>query len=328
MRYGLFLFIVSLCRLFSADYDCVFIGSSPIPLIEALYQHYTGKKVLVIEEHEECGGAWKSVNACGVMHVDLGCHQIGADRRLKEFLETYIGCHLVSLDRPTSMENIYTGSGYYFSKGCYELIHNILRIMSRTTIDLWLGSRLDAISIDQQKGEAIIRSGSRIVTAKKIFYTPLSTFELENAIHPASSRLLKYPHLYLLIHDPTEPRFSYIGFNMHGASRAMNLTHFVGLSQSGQHLIVFQVHSEDHLQNGEKLLEELKKRKLIDPSAYILRSDLHIYQLRAGNPPTIPLAHQPYFEKLNTSNITNMTNSVERWKKALPQYVDLFPFGS
>src|SRR5579859_4143602 len=96
MKY-LFALLLSF-SLYSADYDCVFIGSSPISLFEALYQHGSGKKVLIVDESHSCGGVWKSIDMCGIEHVDIGCHEIGNNVTLKEFLEVYGGCQMVSTE--------------------------------------------------------------------------------------------------------------------------------------------------------------------------------------------------------------------------------------
>ena len=81
----------------TVDFDYVFVGSSPISLIEALYRSYTGARVLVLEADTTIGGSWKAIDICGVPSVDMGCHQIGQDPKLRNFLENRLGCHLAPM---------------------------------------------------------------------------------------------------------------------------------------------------------------------------------------------------------------------------------------
>src|SRR5690348_11005822 len=92
----LFLFLFIQPFLFSTfvDFDVIVVGSSPIPLLEALYHYHSGKRVLILEEASACGGAWKSIEVCGMYPVDLGCHTLGNDKQMLHFLEEYIGCEM------------------------------------------------------------------------------------------------------------------------------------------------------------------------------------------------------------------------------------------
>ena len=233
------IFVFFLRLVFAADYDCVIVGTSPISLFEAIYQHYLGNRVLVLEQAGECGGAWKSIDICGVAHVDLGCHQIGGDRDLKKFLEVYGGCKIVSMDQPSSPNDQFAGN-FYFSQGCYELVRNLTKWMDAAGVVLLMNCRLDSVFIDAEAGHAVVKTTRGQFTAKKIFYTQMTAFNIENNGRPPHSlHTMKYPHLYLLVQDPTAPKFSYIGYGELRASRAMNLTHFVGLFGTGRQLIVF-----------------------------------------------------------------------------------------
>ena len=88
--------------------------------MEALYQAHTGKRVLILEQSGECGGAWKSISVCGIAHADLGCHQISTDPHLKQFMQDYMGCNMVSLDDPLGTLNKGAPNGFYPSQGCHE----------------------------------------------------------------------------------------------------------------------------------------------------------------------------------------------------------------
>jgi len=112
------------------DYDVAVVGTSPISMLEAIYHIAKNERVLILEADEKCGGAWKSIDICGITHADLGCHLIGTDNRLKEFFKQYFGCKFICLEHP-DQEALEThnrcANGYYFSEGCYELISHLQR---------------------------------------------------------------------------------------------------------------------------------------------------------------------------------------------------------
>lgn len=323
MYHFLLIFLAALHVVFAIDYDCIFVGSSPIPLFEAIYQRSLGKKVLILEQGSECGGAWKAIDICGVPHVDLGCHQIGGDPQLRDFLEIYGGCKIVSMDKPTDPKAPLSSNGFYFSQGCYELIRSLTCLINATGIDLLLNHRVDSVYVDTALGHATVKVNGKQLTTSKVFYTQMTSFHIENIPHRPAKGITKYPHLYLLIQDPTPPKFSYMNYGMHGASRAMNLTHFANLANTGRQLVVFQVHGEDACKKGELFVDDLKKRKLLDPSAYILKSELYTYELCSGAITGIPPQLQPYFEMINASSFGSMSSYIHKWKKALKPYREI-----
>lgn len=134
MRF-LLLLLFACTQLWAANYDCAIIGTSPVSLFEALYNHYSGKTVLILEAAAECGGAWKSIDICGVPHVDMGCHEISSNPELNLFLEEYAGCRMIS-----------TNKNFYFSQGCFELINNLLHRIEMEGIPLITECKVDNVS--------------------------------------------------------------------------------------------------------------------------------------------------------------------------------------
>jgi hypothetical protein len=309
MRY-VFAALLFVASLFGADYDCVFIGSSPISLFEALYQHGSGKKVLIVDESPVPGGSWKSIEICGIAHVDVGCHEIGNNKVLREFLENYGGCRMIGTD----MNN-----HFYFENGSYELIRNLEERIGRTNIDVCLNTRADRAVLDESNQCVVIQMGDQRVSTKKVY---LSGYSFLNLGTDPDRKIQKsnFFHLYLLIADPTPPRFSYEGNGVPNTSRMMNLTQFVGLENTGQQLIVFQTH-EKNLKDEEKFLSELKNRNLVDSSAYILKSEPYVYEqwpLSSCNPEN----YKPYFETLHTQDFRSMVQFFSKWKQGLKPYAE------
>ncbi|HSX25693.1 MAG TPA: FAD/NAD(P)-binding protein [Chlamydiales bacterium] len=311
-----FIFILFAFSLFAVDFDCVVVGTSPFSLFEALYQAHSGKRVLILEEGNECGGAWKSITICGISHADLGCHQIGHDKPLQAFLEEYAGCHLVSLDDPliSFTETTKSSNGYYFSQGCFELIDHLLQLIQKTDILLLLNHKLEHVWIDPSQTFATLKANDKQLTTSKIITTPMSCFSIDNV--PSRFNKSKHYHLYMLIQDPTPPRFGYQAGTSSGVSRLMNLTHFVGLTNTGRQLLVFQTHSEISLTQGTTFLDDLKKRELLDPSAYILTSESYIYEQGHGS----QQKHSAIFETINTGHFQSLSNYIAKWKQVLKPF--------
>jgi len=298
------LFILFTCRLFGADFDYAVIGTNPISLFEALYKHYSGKTVLVLEAAAECGGAWKSIQVCGVAHADMGCHDISSNPNLNSFLEEYAGCRMISCD-----------NNYYFSQGCFELVDNLLKRIVAAKIPLLTNCRVDSVCIDSQKKECQLKTKKGVFTAAKVVVTPGNSFSINDA--PVHKIAHKFYHLYLLIQDPTPPRFSY----RHGianASRMMNLTSFVDLDSTGRQLIVLQVHSDQLFDKGAQFIEDLKKQNLIGSSAYLLKAEPYIYEQGHFNISELQTNQQPFFEMLNTSHFNVIGTYAPKWKEVIP----------
>lgn len=294
MRCFAFLFLFQ--SLYAQVYDCVVVGTSPIPLFEALYQEACGHKVLILEASSDWGGAWKSIEVCGIPHVDMGCHLIGTDREVKEFLEEYADCSFITLDPK---------HGYYFTNGCYELIHNLQQKIEKSSIEVLTNHKIEWAQV---VGDVVVlEAGGNEFWTKRIIHTPYCYFGNSRGAPPGHTA--KFYHLYLLIADPTEPAFSY-SWGIPGVTRMMNLTRFAQLCGTGRQLIAFQTHKEE--QSGEVFLDELKKKKLVGQNAYILRTESYTYEQYSQGP-----AQHPFFEKLQTNHLSSIKNYIPRWKECI-----------
>lgn len=322
----IFLFFI-FSSLFAAEFDSAVIGSSPVALFEAIYRHCSGERVAIFEKSEECGGAWKAIDACGVFHADLGCHLIGQDRTMGEFLRVYGGCKLVTMDPPFDEYNGKNGgsNGYYFSGGCNELIRNLLHLIDRFQIPLYLQEPVLSVGIDERQNCAVLQLTNRQVSTEKIVFSQGVSFATPGE-NKAASPMSKYYHLYLLIADPEPPKFSYRYHGKLGITRAMNLTYFAGMVNTGRHLVVLQVRGEDCFANGTEFVESLKKEQLLSPSAYLISSESHIYEQPHQQTAWInhlPNEHKFRFITLSTSAFGSMNSYISKWKEALIPYKEL-----
>lgn len=324
-----FLFLLLLqISLFATDFDYIVVGTSPFSLFEALYQFHSGKRVLILEASPECGGAWKSIDICGVPHADLGCHQIGHDMGLNAFLEEYAGCKIVSMDNPLlPFESAKSPGGWYFSQGCFELIDHLLQLIAATDIALYTNSKVEQVTIDPTQRRATVQTGTQSFTTEKLILTPMSCLILNPTHSSRNYGTSKYYHLYLLIQDPTPPRFSYREGIANGMSRLMNLTYFVGLTETGRQLIVIQTHDEQNLANGEAFLNALKTNNLIDPGAYILKSEPYIYEAGTFHQGLISqMGAEDIIEFLQTGHFQGLSNYISKWKQVLKPYSEALNF--
>jgi len=327
--YALFFFVQSLVIAITPDFDVVIVGSSPISLLDALYEYHSGRRVMILEESGTCGGAWKYVDVCGIAHADLGCHQIGGDQTMRKFLEEYVGCKLVALDNPRVLYGTNSrddSNGFYPSQGCYELIGNILRLIAATDIVLQVNTKLESAYVDVDRKYVELKTKNGKYTTSKVVITQASAFRIENItqahVNPNGSKA-RYFHLYLLIDDPTPWCCSYRHGTLSGVSRLMNLTPFVGLDGSGMQLFVLQTYSEADFNKKNEYLEQLKKNNILGKNARLLCAESVIYEQSYQHSSAVhqlPHAMQSFFEVLNTGHIQGISSYVPKWKPVLKPY--------
>lgn len=309
------------------DFDYIVVGSSPFSLFEAIYRRCLGHRVLVVEEGAECGGAWKSITICGVPHVDLGCHKFGRDSRLAKFFEDYAGCTIV--DTTPEMKKPVPNGEFYPSEGCYELIRNLQLLMDHYGVILLLNTKLESAFVDPNREIVEVKINSMRYTTPKLVVTNNSEIAFENPelqnTHPRNPHT--YYHVGMLIEDSGPPRFTYKSLHGNGASRSTNYTCYSQeLKGTGKQLITIQVHGEQNLANAPKILEELRKQKLIDENAKLIQTENYIYKQVAFNQTALhklgPKA-QKMFEIINTGHITNLANSIDKWKTGMKPWKEI-----
>ena len=300
---------------FAADFDIIVVGTSPICLLEALYQHHLGKKVLVVEAAHECGGAWKSIDICGVQNVDMGCHSMGHDEKMASFLQEYIGCKIVSQDDP-HLPYIRSNStkGFYFSRGCFELVDKILERIKETDLVLLVDSPVNELLIDPDTGMAIAKINGESVTALKVLVTSSTELTI-NEQSTQSTKKARYHHLYLLIADPTPFQFTFINGTLNNVARMMNLTYFTGLEGTGKQLIVLQTSGEMKADEAENYMDQLKNQKLLDSQAKLLKAESYFYE--HGRLNLSEYSKHKNVEILKTSHISAMSQYIDKWKQVL-----------
>ena len=95
------------------------VGSGPVSLFEALYQHKLGNKVTIYEGSNELGGAWGVRRYSDDYEFEIGCHIWDVDAATYSFIERFLEDNLEPL-RPTPIVIIRN------KKIPYDWKHNIL----------------------------------------------------------------------------------------------------------------------------------------------------------------------------------------------------------
>jgi len=73
-------------RTLARAYDTIFIGTSMISVLEAVYQSLCGKSVLMVDQQNEMGGAWVSLDLFGLHDVENAVHYLLPDPYASDFM--------------------------------------------------------------------------------------------------------------------------------------------------------------------------------------------------------------------------------------------------
>ena len=220
---------------------------------------------------------------------------------------------------------------FYPSRGCHELITNILNLIGATEIVLQLNTALESAYIDVDREYVQLKTENGCYTTSKVVITPSSFFHLENITPtplPTNTHKAQYFHLYLLIADSMPQSCTYRSDFLPGVLRWMNLTPFVGLNGTGMKLFVFQTYGEDEKSQKHEYLAYLKQHHVVSEEATLLCADSINYEqiYQYSNPIyQLPHAMKPFFEVLNTSHIQQLAAYIPRWKMTLKPYPEELP---
>ena len=77
------------------NYDVIFIGTSIICVLEAVYQNLCGKSVLMIDRQDKMGGAWASLNLFGLHDVENAIHYFLPDPYAFEFMRNVLKFNII-----------------------------------------------------------------------------------------------------------------------------------------------------------------------------------------------------------------------------------------
>ena len=318
---AVFLFVRAAVFAVQTDFDVAVIGSSPVCLLEAISHIAKNERVLILEADPRLGGAWKAIDMCGVHNVDLGCHLIGGDVRLKSFFESYFGCAFTCLQHPGSQFNdnhLRCSNGFYFAGGCQELISRLQGFIERSRNAQVLHRNVESVYFDPGREFVEVSLGDARYSASKLYMPQMAHFRVENSAFP-NQQLPKhhYYHLYFMVEDTGPSRFTYMNGIASGMSRAMNLTPFAEMPRPGLQLIVIQTHNVNELKESQKFLEAFKSKGLLSPDARIVESESCTYSQLQMNTSQLQQTGGSLIEVLDTSSFGGMVRYLDRWKSSM-----------
>ena len=68
-------------------FERIYIGTSPILLLDAINENIKGKKILLIDSSPKIGGAWKLLNLFGLKDLENAVHYLLPNKTGYKFLE-------------------------------------------------------------------------------------------------------------------------------------------------------------------------------------------------------------------------------------------------
>jgi hypothetical protein len=80
-------------------YDLIFIGTSMICVLEAVYQRQCGKSVLMLDQQEDMGGAWLTLNIFGLHDVENAIHYFLPDSYAFDFMKNTLAWDIIPSPR-------------------------------------------------------------------------------------------------------------------------------------------------------------------------------------------------------------------------------------
>lgn len=86
-------------RHYADHYDSIFIGTSTLSLLEAIYQRRQGRQVLMIDDQPRIGGVWVALELFGLHDVENAIHYFLFDRLGIEFMRSALGWNVVASPR-------------------------------------------------------------------------------------------------------------------------------------------------------------------------------------------------------------------------------------
>ena len=78
------------------NYDLVYIGSSPISIIDAASQKSNHKKILIIENKSFIGGSWSLINVFGYKNVENAIHYFLPSNKGIKFMKSVLGWNIIN----------------------------------------------------------------------------------------------------------------------------------------------------------------------------------------------------------------------------------------
>lgn len=116
------------------NYDLVYIGSSPISIIDAASQKSNNKKILIIENKPFIGGSWTLINVFGYKSVENAIHYFLPSNKGIKFMKSVLGWNIINTKSKYRVIN-----KKIFNKQIYKYDNPIGRLFSKLTNNDFIG---------------------------------------------------------------------------------------------------------------------------------------------------------------------------------------------
>ena len=178
-------------------YDVIFVGTSMICVIEAVYQSLCGKSVLMIDRQKDMGGAWLSLEIFGLHDVENAIHYFLPDPHAFDFMRDVLTWDVIPSPRKYRAFPLpllgYWRLPYDYSFGRFigKILEGALNEKKREILPKIFGAVKDALSESRQpsyyvKGGApeMLRKVKEILLASDVeveYSAPIERIHIDKA---------------------------------------------------------------------------------------------------------------------------------------------------
>jgi len=281
-------------------YDVALIGTSPVFMLEALYQSKSGKSVLMIDNSSEIGGAWKSLNLFGISNIENAVHYLLEDKKCAQFLENKL--HL-SLRRTKGKVRIIQFFGIilklkydsilsrllgiffqnntfpekllliksslkkkrslYLKKGSHDLVSRLAKLIKKNNINVLLKNEINLIDLSK-KSIILLRTKNNIITVDNLFISNgsfLPTIKFKNNTLNVENKYKPRPAMHILLYDTKITHKECIFENDTLIKYVHDITHYSDLKDKKRYgKRVLVFALKTHIKYSDKLPQELIKK--------------------------------------------------------------------
>lgn len=319
------------------EWDIVTVGSSPLPIIDAIFHSLSGKKVIVLEARGVVGGAWAGDTVCGIDGVDIGSHDHCISAVNAEFLNKFFGVACIEV-----------GQGRYLPEGgCAKMSERLVQIAQNSGVVVKTNCKIDKVALADQ-GVLLdctdaISGLSFPIAAGKVIKPTYVAFDIFRGSQKISNPI-QFPtkqHLYFIVDDCFCSEKYFVGNNidLNGVRRISNLTLFTRLKGATQRMFVAELEKEVPAAQASKrcqqIVSELQKESCLSPGAQILECEIRQFSYSSVIFNLIGSEERGKFVRLDTTFLENITAhrgrfialgdvGLERLQKCFPDaFVDL-----
>ncbi len=301
------------------------IGSSPMALMEAIWQSMRGRKVTVFEAKPYVGGAWAGTTVCGISGVDIGSHDQGFPKRFADFFQEKFGIRFQKMDydpRPEEHSLAYLISDQFLPEGgCAKLSEKLAEVAKRCGVVIKTNCEVESLSIFDYHCELKCKGQDESVKVDQVIKTTCTALDVWQRGRLISKSIPKKKnHVYLVVKDQGCPR-AYILPRGSEYWRISNLTSLVKIDPSHR-LFVAELNEGDEdgsARKAQKIMTELKRKEFLSKEAELVRFEANTYTFKYME--LSEKVSPDVFVELDSADITSLRRYFDGWDEAAERKV-------